>query len=176
MSTPLTIELKPILRENVDILRRLNAVCFPIVYNDAFYRDIVLRKDDGLTKFAYYGGSAVGAVCARLEDKNVLEQGQKEERIYIMTLCVLAGYRGRQIGTQLIQSLIDNFEENKDDKFRNVVEIALHVQISNKDAIRFYRDRFGFEQGEMVENYYRRIDPPHCYLLYKNLRPNECFP
>jgi N-alpha-acetyltransferase 50 len=170
MSTPLTVEFRPIRRDNVDILRRLNAVCFPIAYNDAFYRDIVVREDHGLTKFAYFGESAVGAVCARLEDKVPAEEGRKEERIYIMTLCVLAGYRGRQIGTKLIQSLLDNFEENKDERFKNVVEIALHVQISNTDAIRFYRDRFGFEQGEMVENYYRRIDPPHCYVLYKSLR------
>jgi ribosomal protein S18 acetylase RimI-like enzyme len=87
-----------------------------------------------------------------------------------MTLGVLAAYRGRDVGTQLIQSVLDYYETNKDDSLANVDEIALHVQISNNDAIRFYTDRFGFVQGEMVENYYRRIDPPHCYLLYKKLR------
>jgi ribosomal protein S18 acetylase RimI-like enzyme len=85
-------------------------------------------------------------------------------------LGVLAAYRGRDVGTQLIQSVLDYYETNKDDSLANVDEIALHVQISNNDAIRFYTDRFGFVQGEMVENYYRRIDPPHCYLLYKKLR------
>ena len=34
--------------------------------------------------------------------------------------------------------------------------------------VNFYK-KFGFVQGEMVENYYKRIDPPHCYLLYKKL-------
>ena len=52
-----------------------------------------------------------------------------------------------------------------------ISEIALHVQTSNRDAIRFYTDKFGFVQGELVENYYsRRIDPPHCYLLYKKIK------
>jgi ribosomal protein S18 acetylase RimI-like enzyme len=87
-----------------------------------------------------------------------------------MTLGVLAAYRGRTIGTQLIQTILDHYEEHRDDEFANVVEISLHVQISNEDAIQFYTKRFGFEKGDMVENYYRRIDPPHCYLLYKKLR------
>lgn len=93
-----------------------------------------------------------------------------KQRLYIMTLGVLAAYRGHTIGTQLIQSILDHYEENKDTEFKDVEEIALHVQISNDEAIDFYTKHFGFEKGEMVENYYRRIDPPHCYLLYKKLR------
>jgi ribosomal protein S18 acetylase RimI-like enzyme len=55
-------------------------------------------------------------------------------------------------------------------KFAEADKIALHVQISNVEAIGFHITRFGFEKGDMVENYYRQIDPPHCYLLYKKLR------
>ena len=87
-----------------------------------------------------------------------------------MTCGVLAAYRGRGAGSQLIQSVLDYYQEEKDGEFKNVTEICLHVQMSNKDAIKFYTERFGFEQGPMVENYYRRIDPPHCYLLYKKLK------
>jgi ribosomal protein S18 acetylase RimI-like enzyme len=85
------------------------------------------------------------------------------KRLYIMTLAVLAAYRGREIGTQLFRSVLDYAVKN------DFTEIALHVQISNNDAIRFYTEKFGFQRGPLVENYYRRIDPPHCYLLYKNL-------
>jgi ribosomal protein S18 acetylase RimI-like enzyme len=46
----------------------------------------------------------------------------------------------------------------------------LHVQTSNTDAMKFYGEKFGFERGELVENYYKRIDPPHCYVLRKKLR------
>jgi len=115
------------------------------------------RDNEDLNKFAYWNGFVVGAVCTRLED---LEHG---ERLYIMTLAVLAAYRGRGIGSQLLESILDYCQQHS-----TITEIALHVQISNADAIRFYR-RFDFVQGELVENYYRRIDPPHCYLLYKKL-------
>ena len=37
------------------------------------------------------------------------------------------------------------------------------MQTSNTDAISFYT-KHGFEQGEMLENYYKRIVPPHCLL------------
>jgi len=153
-------------------------------------------KGDGLCKFAYWNGFVVGAACARIEpfnkddkhkkddksigddndgdgdnENNSTSNDSKETRIYIMTLGVFAAYRGRSIGTQLIQSVLDHFESHMmDDELKNVVEVALHVQISNDDAIKFYTEKFGFEKGEIIENYYRRIDPPHCYKLYKKLR------
>lgn len=145
----------------------MNLASFPVQYQEKFYKEVVERKDEGLCKFAYFGGFVVGAACARVE---ALATDNSKQRLYIMTLGVLAAYRGRTIGTQLIQSILDSYEERKDTDFKDVEEIALHVQISNEDAIDFYTKRFGFVKGEMVENYYRRIDPPHCYLLYKKLR------
>lgn len=140
-------------------MRKINGVSFPIQYNETFYTDVTKRKDDNLNKYAYFNGIVVGAVCTRIED---MEGGRI--RLYIMTLAVLAAYRGRGIGSQLLQSVLEYCSENT-----VINEIALHVHVSNEDAIRFYTDRFGFEKGEMVENYYRRIDPPHCYRLYKVL-------
>lgn len=168
--------------------------CFPVQYQETYYKDVVEKHDEGLCKFAYYNGFVVGAACSRLEDIPNVEDdqvdgidenssskkssskntstasGSSKKRIYIMTLGVLAAYRGRQIGTQLIQSILDHYESQKENEYKDVTEIVLHVQISNEDAIKFYTTRFGFEKGEMVENYYRRIDPPHCYKLYKKLR------
>jgi ribosomal protein S18 acetylase RimI-like enzyme len=165
MAKPLSLEFGPITAQNVEQLRRLNTACFPVSYNDSFYRDVVHRQNIGLNKFCYWNGFVVGAACARVEDVS-----EDRQRLYIMTLGVLAAYRGRGAGSQLIQSLLDYFDQEKDGELKKVDEIVLHVQISNHDAIRFYTQRFGFVQGEMVENYYRRIDPPHCYLLSKKLR------
>jgi ribosomal protein S18 acetylase RimI-like enzyme len=153
----------------------INQACFPVSYQDKYYTDVVACKDEGLCKLAYVGGFVVGAAACRLEDITEGEHRGKR-RIYIMTLGVLAAYRGRGIGTKLIQSIFDYYQECKDSSsssseglMDDVVEISLHVQISNDDAIKFYTDRFGFVKGEQVDNYYKRIDPPHCYRLYKTL-------
>ena len=87
-----------------------------------------------------------------------------------MTLAVLAAYRNHGIGSQLVQSVLDYFESQKDGTLHTVDEILLHVQTSNVDAMKFYAEKFGFEKGELVEDYYKRIDPPHCYILRKKLR------
>jgi len=184
MTRKLNVEFGAVTNDNVEQLRKVNTVSFPVTYNEAFYQDVVKRSNENLNKFAYFNGFVVGAVCTRIEaipskDGIGSTDGatasstpqQAGNRLYIMTLAVLAAYRGRGIGTQLIQSVLDycTAEKGKDDTVGRIDEICLHVQTSNSDAIRFYTHRFGFVQGEMVENYYRRIHPPHCYRLYKVL-------
>eukprot|EP00934_Nitzschia_sp_Nitz4_P005566 Nitzschia sp. Nitz4//scaffold1_size375055//79153//79754//NITZ4_000231-RA/size375055-augustus-gene-0.708-mRNA-1//-1//CDS//3329540910//5556//frame0 len=166
MGKVLPVDFGSITRDNVEQLRKVNLACFPVQYQESFYTDVVERQDEDLNKFAYWNGFVVGAACARAEP---ISPDSPKKRLYIMTLAVLAAYRGRSIGTQLIQSILDHYEDRKKTEFKDVEEIALHVQISNEDAINFYTKRFGFEKGPMVENYYRRIDPPHCYLLFKKL-------
>ena len=49
------------------------------------------------------------------------------------------------------------------------MEVYLHVQISNDDARQFYLTR-GFEQTEIIRNYYKRIEPPDSYVFKKSLK------
>jgi ribosomal protein S18 acetylase RimI-like enzyme len=138
-------------------LRRINTASFPIQYKEGFYEQVADQNDINLSKFAYWKNKIVGAICTNL---SVEEDGEK--RLYIMTLAVEAPYRGRGVGSQLLQSVLNHAP------LIEIREIFLHVHVANVDAIRFYTDRFGFVQGDLLENYYRRIDPPHCYILYKH--------
>lgn len=44
-----------------------------------------------------------------------------------------------------------------------------HVQISNDDALEFYQ-KFAFQIIDTKEQYYKRIDPPHAFVLQKDLK------
>ncbi len=44
-----------------------------------------------------------------------------------------------------------------------------HVQVSNDDALEFYQ-KFGFSIVDTKEQYYKRIDPPHAFVLKKDLK------
>ncbi|KAM0024477.1 putative transferase transcription regulator GNAT family [Helianthus debilis subsp. tardiflorus] len=107
---------------------------------------------------AYYSDICVGSIACRLEKK---EDGAI--RVYIMTLGVLAPYRGLGIGTKLLNHVIDLSSKE------NIGEIYLHVKTNNEDAINFYK-KFGFEITETIKNYYARITPPDCYVVTKYIR------
>lgn len=87
-------------------------------------------------------------------------------QVYIMTLGVLAPYRGLGIGTKLLNHVIDLSSK------QNIGSIYLHVQTNNEDAINFYK-KFGFEITDMIKNYYTNITPPDCFVLTKFVTPSQ---
>nr|AVY91634.1 N-alpha-acetyltransferase 50 [Saccharum hybrid cultivar SP80-3280] len=139
--------------KNVMQLNKLNTALFPVRYNEKYYQDAIASKD--FSKLAYYSDICVGAIACRLEKK---EGGAV--RVYIMTLGVLAPYRGLGIGTKLLNHVFDLSAK------QNISEIYLHVQTNNDDAIAFYK-KFGFEITQTIHNYYMNITPPDCYVLTK---------
>jgi len=174
----LNVEFGEITEENINELKKLNESCFPVTYNASFYREVAsARHIPQLSKFAYYNNQVVGAICTRVEPNiqypatttSTSTTTSTRTRLYIMTLGVYAAYRGRCVGTQLLESVLKYVEQAL--MKHDVEEIYLHVQTNNVDAMQFYK-RFGFEIGEKIVGYYRRIDPPDCYVIYKKFRRN----
>ncbi len=50
----------------------------------------------------------------------------------------------------------------------DIKSIYLHVQTSNDDAIEFYK-KFDFEVVDTIKGYYKRVNPPDCYVLEKKV-------
>ncbi|KAL2316533.1 hypothetical protein Fmac_030409 [Flemingia macrophylla] len=149
-----SISLDGVRDKNLMQLKKLNLALFPVRYNDKYYDDALASGE--FTKLAYFSDICVGAIACRLEKK----EGGGQFRVYIMTLGVLAPYRGLGIGTKLLNHVLDLCSKE------NFSEVYLHVQTNNEDAINFYK-KFGFEITETIQNYYTNITPPDCYVLTK---------
>ena len=113
----------------------------------------------------------MGAICCRVENDTTTG----ENKLYILTLAVLPVYRRRQVGSQLLESVLEearNWNDKKqgqNDPSMLISSIYLHVQLSNDTACAFYR-RHGFQEGaEIVENYYKRIEPADAYIYSLDL-------
>lgn len=147
-----------IIASNVRQLKVLHVATLPVRYAEKFYVD-VLSMPPEFNKYGFCNGFVVGAICCRIEE----DEATKTKKLYIMTLSILSAYRRRGIGTKLLNYVLENVKNHPE-----LTEIYLHVQTSNESALLFY-DSHGFERGEVLLNYYKRIDPPDCYILKKSL-------
>ena len=108
-----------------------------------------------MTQLAYIGDELVGAIACRLE----LTPLKSGARLYLMTVGVYAPHRNGAIGTRLLRHALN---EGSTDTF--IEDAYLHVHTPNTEAIAFYK-RFGFVEDGVVQNYYKRLDPPDAAVL-----------
>ncbi|KAH3763905.1 acetyltransferase, GNAT family protein [Pelomyxa schiedti] len=154
----LPITLVEVTPKNIEQVRVINLATLPVTYNDKFYSDLLLNPSK-FNRLAYYGEDVIaGSICCRLEPI----PGTTYSKLYIMTLGVLEAYSRLKIGTKLLQYMLTSCVDG-------VAQLYLHVQSSNVRAIAFY-ERLGFKRGPMLENYYKKIEPPHCYILTKDIK------
>lgn len=153
------MELGDVTPHNIQQLKKLNQVVFPVSYNSKFYKDVLELGE--LAKLAYFQDIVVGGVCCRVDTTEGVRS------LYIMTLGVLAPYRRYGLGSMMLRHILDRCEKDG-----NLESVYLHVQISNEDAIKFY-EKFGFSVVEKKENYYKRIEPADAFVLKKMLKKSE---
>jgi len=147
---PLKVTLATVNKANVGQLRVLNTTILPVRYSDAFYKDVL--KDEKLIRYAQHNDATIGAVACR-EEKSSEDGGPS---LYVMTLGVLAPYRRLKAGHALLTYVLDLCRDEK--ALAHIERIHLHVQVSNDDAIAFYA-KYGFAVvGDVVENYYVRLE------------------
>jgi len=148
--------------KNVEQLRKLNLAVFPVRYNNKFYTDISSAanvKGQDFTFLGYFSDILVGAICSRVEPQEL-----PQFKVYIMTIGVLAPYRRLGIGRQLLEQVLTACDQHAD-----CSAVYLHVQVGNDEAIEFYK-QFGFTVGEVIKDYYQKLDVTDAVILTK-LRP-----
>ena len=169
---PDALELTELNPNNVGTLRMINTTIFPVRYAEKFYTDAV--KLGELARLALLNDIAVGAIAARVDGDGTEAEGPR--RLYIMTVGVLAAYRGIGIGRALLQHVLDVAERGVqgqgagsgqgkgEEGIKPVAYVSLHVQTNNSEARDFYA-KFGFSCLGVSRLYYKRLDPPDAWVL-----------
>ncbi|KAL3663358.1 hypothetical protein V7S43_011764 [Phytophthora oleae] len=151
---------RPVDPGNVQQLHAINEKLFPVKYGDAFY-EYVTDAPEGYCKLGYADdGAAVGAVCCEVEKVKI--SGKRRFRLCILTIGVLEEYRRSKLGSLMLESVIAQARKDR------LAYVYLHVQSCNTAAQRFYFAH-GFEVTKLVRNYYSQLNPPHSFLLRKQL-------
>lgn len=132
-------------------------------YPRKFYKHLLvqIKKQEVIAKLAWWPGNyrAVACVCCHIEPV--------QRRLLIMTLSTIPTYRRRGVATELMRSVIESARALSTE----LKDMYLHVQTSNKAALSFYRS-LGFVVSREIKNYYRRLNPPDCYVLERSLCPS----
>lgn len=64
-------------------------------------------------------------------------------------------------GKRLLQQTLESCSKQADCE-----QMYLHVQVGNDSAVDFYKS-FGFEVGEVIKDYYTRLDVNDAHLISK---------
>ncbi|EQB60972.1 gnat family protein [Vairimorpha apis BRL 01] len=137
---------------NIEIMKNINDILFPVRYNKSFYTQIISKTY--IRGFLFKLSYQIIGVCSFKILKN---------ECYLMTFGILHEYRNNGIGSRSLY-LIEKFICQN----YNVTYIRLHVHITNKIAIRFYNKNL-YQNHGVETNYYYSIEPSHAYVFIKKL-------
>ncbi|KAG4087306.1 acyl-CoA N-acyltransferase [Neocallimastix lanati (nom. inval.)] len=160
------VSLQQITPFNINSVKNINRMVFPITYNEQFYSDIIFKYNKNLSRIAVINNKAVGNICCRIEPSSnhpIMVDDMNEEILYIMTIAVLQQFRRHSIGTILLNYIINFCQLNT-----HIKTILLHAQITNKAAISLYIKN-GFEIVDIIRGYYKNVDCPDAYLFQKKI-------
>ncbi|KAH9002084.1 N-acetyltransferase NAT13 [Lactarius hatsudake] len=130
---------------NLGTVRKLNSVLFPIKYSEQFYSEILLPEVEDFCKLIYYNDIPVGTICCRLESKD------SANKLYLLTMGILAPYRSLGIGSYSIDIILQ-----------------AAATLSNDGAKHFY-ERHGFKEKGIEEAYYKKIKPSGAWILERQI-------
>ncbi|KAH7108062.1 acyl-CoA N-acyltransferase [Auriculariales sp. MPI-PUGE-AT-0066] len=150
------VSLAPCTLNNVGTVRKLNSVLFPVRYAERFYGEILHPDAEPFCQLLYYNDLPVGTVCCRFETDD-----KGNTKLYIMTMGILAPYRGLGLGARCLRQVIDAADASVKPRLSS---IYLHVQVSNEHARGFY-EHHGFTQTRLQPNYYKKIEPRDAWVL-----------
>jgi len=137
---------------------RVNTLTLPEHYSDDFYYQI-LRAYPETFFLAERDGAAVGYIMCRTEHGlSLLRRFGLAKKCHIISVAVLEEYRGKGIGTHLIQRALERVRSE------SAKECYLEVRITNLQAIELYK-RLGFRVVSTLSGYYKDGESAYTMVM-----------
>ncbi|KAF9653195.1 N-acetyltransferase NAT13 [Thelephora ganbajun] len=156
--TPARVTFSYLTSNSLGVVRKLNSVLFPVKYSEKYYKEILAPEVEEFCQLVYYNDIPVGNFTCRLES-----EPKGRTSLYLMTMGILAPYRSRGVGSQVMKALLDSVTQSQSPK---IGRIYLHVQVSNTAGKAFY-ERHGFKEASVHKDYYKKIEPGDAWVLEK---------
>ncbi|EXK33966.1 hypothetical protein FOXG_03032 [Fusarium oxysporum f. sp. lycopersici 4287] len=167
-SLPQEVTIRLVSNDDINALRRINALLLPVSYPDSFYQravDPTSGRFSRVITWAHNGSEAkvVGGVVCRVEpilDSN--SQGVMPQNLYIQSLCLLSPYRS--LG--LVNAAVDNIIAGAvSDPNLNVTTVTAHVWTENEEGLKWYEGRGFKRENQPIEGYYLKLRPNSAWLV-----------
>ncbi|PQE24467.1 hypothetical protein CJF30_00009967 [Rutstroemia sp. NJR-2017a BBW] len=166
--------------QHIQPLHRINSLLLPIPYPDAFY-NAILSPPPGSTPvplsfsrvvlhhspFSPSEPKVIGSLICRL-DPSPPSSPPNHYSIYLQSLTLLSPHRHLGLATKLLDAVIGLATSTQVPLGVKIEGLYAHVWVENTDALEWYLKR-GFEKGELVEGYYRRLRPQGAWLLRRRI-------
>jgi N-alpha-acetyltransferase 50 len=144
------------LPEDIQPLRRINALLLPVPYPEEFYRQAIAMPQ---TRVILHSGKVVGGIVCRTEPSDPAV-------IYIRSLCILAPYRGLGLAAIALDNIMQSLPGH-------VSWITAHVWTENDDGLKWYGARGFTKDTKPIEGYYRKLRPDTAWLVKKDVRGQQ---
>ncbi|KAF5680299.1 pre-mRNA-splicing factor cwc24 [Fusarium heterosporum] len=168
-SLPQEATIRLVSGDDVNALRRINALLLPVSYPDNFYQRAVEPSASGrfsrVITWSHDGAESkvVGGVVCRVEpilDPN--SQGAVPQNLYIQSLCLLSPYRS--LG--LVNAAVDNIIATAvSDPNLNVTNVTAHVWTENEEGLKWYEGRGFKRENQPIQGYYLKLRPNSAWLV-----------
>lgn len=165
---------------HIQPLRRINALLLPIPYPDAFYHAITSPPSPSIpislpfsrvvtyTPDSNSEPKVIGSLICRTDpsppSSPYAQPPANTYSIYLQSLTLLSPYRTLGLATALLNSVIESATSSRMPIGVRIEGLYAHVWVDNQEALEWYTKR-GFEKGELVEGYYRRLRPQDAFVF-----------
>ena len=152
--------------EDMQEIRELHAECFPINYDESFFRTV--EANEVISIQAKFENRLLGVLVYRTGSPKSLPSGEDvadyaDEVAYLMTLGVAEEFRGKGLSSLLLKRAM-SLQSDMDG-------VYLHVADYNKKAIDIYMYH-GFRQVAIKDDFYKIKDQYYgAITLFKSFRP-----